>query len=73
MSTDTWCRISSLEPCLGTGAGGQYVFDFSDLGWEARETYTLIEFGSANFNESGFSYSNRGSFAGDFIVEGNRL
>lgn len=56
-----------------TGAGGQHVFDFTDAGWQEGQTYTLIEFGSTNFDESDFSYSNGGPFAGDFILEGNSL
>lgn len=67
------CDLLDLNGALTKGSNGEHVFNFVNSGWQVGQTYTLIEFGSTNFAEEDFSFSNTGGFDGDFQMDGNSL
>jgi len=69
----TTSDLLDLSGAFTKGGSGAYVFDFADSGWQAGQTYTLIDFGSTDFSASDFTYSNTGPFAGTFALNGSTL
>jgi autotransporter-associated beta strand protein/T5SS/PEP-CTERM-associated repeat protein len=58
---------------LTMAGSGDFLFTFEDLGWEAGQTYTLIEFGNTNFTVDDFGFTNTGGFDGSFLLDESSL
>jgi autotransporter-associated beta strand protein len=62
----------SLSGALTKGTAGAFAFTFLDAGWQAGQTYDLVEFGSTTFLATDFSYTNS-DISGNFGFSGNKL
>ncbi|HMO12864.1 MAG TPA: PEP-CTERM sorting domain-containing protein [Pirellulaceae bacterium] len=85
----TWVSGASILFDLGTGALdsdlititgewnksglGPWNFTFVDNDWQVGQTYDLVNFGSTNFADTDFGYTNGGGFIGTFAFNGNQL
>jgi fibronectin-binding autotransporter adhesin len=72
-NTGATSDLLSLTGAFSKGAAGTWVFDFNGSGL-LNQTYTLVTFGSTDFNFSNFSYINLGSnYTGNFGMSGSAL
>ncbi len=63
----------SLSGELSKGDLGIFNFTFENSDWQIGQTYTLIEFGSTNFDLEDFGFTNGGGFDGYFELTDNSL
>lgn len=65
--------LLALAGAFSKGAAGIWAFNFNGTGL-LGETYTLVTFGSSNFDVADFSYSNLGGgYTGEFALSGSDL
>lgn len=58
---------------LTKGTFGNYLFNFVHGGGIAPGLYTLMQFGSTNFNVADFGYTNSDGFVGNFLLNSGNL
>lgn len=56
-----------------TDQGALFDFTFGNLGWQAGQTYKLIQFGSSGIPLSSFAYTNTDGLQGQFVYDSNAL
>lgn len=62
-----------LSGAFTRSGAGSFLFDFNGTGL-LNETYTLVSFGSTNFDASDFGYTNLGGgYSGNFGLSGSNL
>ncbi len=58
---------------LDKDGSGVFEITFEDKGWQVGETYTLIEFGSTDFDADDFAFTNGDGFGGAFTLTDDSL
>jgi len=72
-NVDNASDLLELAAAFGKGASGVWSFNFNNTGL-LGETYTLVTFGSTDFEVANFSYSNLGGgYTGEFGLTSNTL
>ncbi len=66
-------NILEISGAFTKEGDGPFAFTFQDYEWQVGQEYALVFFGTTDFVESDFSFTNGGGFAGTFNLDETSL